>query len=95
VTIYTIRVIGNVDTRWSDWFDGLTITNVEPGVAVISGDIADQAALHGTLNRVRDLNLALISVAEVDSGRAEPAPQIHPGGQPGNSSGGGSRARRG
>ena len=81
MTIYTIRVIGNVDTRWSDWFDGLTITNVEPGVAVISGEIVDQAALHGTLNRVRDLNLALISVTEVDSGRDEPAPHIHFGGQ--------------
>jgi hypothetical protein len=62
VAVYTIRVVGNVDAYWSEWFDGLTISNTQPGEAMISGEIADQAALHGTLNKIRNLNLALISV---------------------------------
>jgi hypothetical protein len=72
VAIYTIRVIGNVDAQWSEWFDGLTISNTQPGEAMISGELADQAALHGTLNKICNLNLALISVIKVDSGAVEP-----------------------
>jgi hypothetical protein len=72
VAIYTIRVIGNVDAQWSEWFDGLTISNTRPGEAMISGELVDQAALHGTLNKIRNLNLALISVIKVDSGAVEP-----------------------
>jgi hypothetical protein len=62
---YEIRVKGHLDRRWSDWFDGLEITNMENGEAVLSGDIVDQAALHGVLAKVRDLNLPLISVTSV------------------------------
>ena len=62
MTVYDIRVTGDLDPSWSEWFDGLTITNLECGVAVLSGDLVDQAALHGTLNKIRDLNLSLISV---------------------------------
>jgi hypothetical protein len=75
VAVYTIRVIGQVDAHWSMWFDGLTISNTQPGEAMISGKIADQAALHGALNKIRNLNLALISVIKVDSGAVEPIPQ--------------------
>jgi hypothetical protein len=64
VTVYDIRVTGDLDPSWSEWFDGLTITNLERGVAVLSGDV-DQAALHGTLNKIRDLNLSLISVTSM------------------------------
>jgi hypothetical protein len=67
VAIYAIRVIGEVDADWSEWFDGLTISNTQPGEAMISGEIADQAALHGTLNKIRNLNLALISVTKVEA----------------------------
>ena len=76
MVIYTIRVIGNVDAQWSEWFDGLTISNTQPGEAMISGELVDQAALHGTLNKIRNLNLALISVIKVDSAAVEPIPQI-------------------
>jgi hypothetical protein len=76
VAAYTIRVIGNVDAQWSEWFDGLTISNTRPGEAMISGELVDQAALHGTLNKIRNLNLALISVIKVDSAAVEPIPQI-------------------
>ena len=79
MAVYEIRVKGCLDGRWSEWFDGLQITNSENGVAVLSGEIVDQAALHGVLNKVRNLNLPLISVTSADphqrrsaTGRAEP-----------------------
>jgi hypothetical protein len=72
VAVYAIRVIGQVDADWSEWFDGLTISNASPGEAMISGEIVDQAALHGTLNKIRNLNLALISVIKLDSRPVDP-----------------------
>jgi hypothetical protein len=59
---YEIRVRGHLDSYWSDWFEGLSLTNLPGGEAVIFGPLADQAALHGVLERIRDLNLTLISV---------------------------------
>jgi hypothetical protein len=73
VSVYNIRVKGHLDGGWSEWFDGLQITNSENGVAVLSGEIVDQAALHGVLNKVRNLNLPLISVTSVDPDQQEPA----------------------
>jgi len=73
VSIYKIRVKGHLDERWSEWFDGLVITNVEGGEAVLSGEIVDQAALHGALNKVRDLNLPLVGVSDEGSEPQEPA----------------------
>jgi hypothetical protein len=67
VAAYEIRVKGHLDGRWTEWFDGLEITNLENGEAMLSGDIVDQAALHGVLVKMRDLNLPLISVASVSS----------------------------
>jgi hypothetical protein len=72
VAIYTIRVIGQIDAHWSEWFGGLTITHPHARETMISGDIVDQAALHGTLNRIRNLNLALISVTKVDPEPVDP-----------------------
>ena len=77
MSVYDIRVKGHLDGRWSDWFDGLEISNAENGVAVLSGEIVDQAALHGVLNKVRNLNLPLISVTTVDPDQQEPV--IQPG----------------
>ena len=62
MAVYEIRVKGQLDGRWSEWFDGLTIANVANGESVISGEIVDQAALHGMLNKVRDLGLPLVAV---------------------------------
>ena len=73
VSVYNIRVKGHLDGRWSEWFDGLQITNSGNGVAVLSGEIVDQAALHGVLNKVRNLNLPLISVTRVDPDQRAPA----------------------
>jgi hypothetical protein len=63
---YEIRVEGVLDERWSWWFDGLKITTEPGGMTVIAGPVADQAALHGLLARVRDLGVPLISVRRVD-----------------------------
>ena len=78
MAVYDIRVAGQIDANWSAWLDGLTITHPLPGEAMISGDIVDQAALHGTLNRIRDLNLALISVARIDPEPVDPNSQSNP-----------------
>ncbi len=58
----TITIKGHLDTRWSDWFDGLAITNLENGETALLGHLPDQAALHGVLTKVRDLRLSLVSV---------------------------------
>jgi hypothetical protein len=63
---YELRVEGVLDQRWSDWFDGLQITSEPGGVTVLSGRVADQAALHGLLAKVRDLALPLLSVRRID-----------------------------
>lgn len=59
---YEIRVEGPLDERWSALFEGMAITSRPGGVTVIAGQVADQAALHGLLDRVRDLGLTLITV---------------------------------
>ena len=64
---YQIRITGRLDSRWEEWFDGLTIT-VDDGDTLITGPVADQAALHGLLRRVRDLGLPLVSVTPVEGG---------------------------
>jgi hypothetical protein len=59
---YEIRIRGHLDQRWSDWFAGLKLTYLEGDQTLLSGSLPDQAALHGLLERIRDLNLTLISV---------------------------------
>ena len=61
-TIYEIRIDGHLDREWSDWFEGLAVTLAEDGTTLLSGPVADQAALHGILKKVRDLGMPLISV---------------------------------
>jgi hypothetical protein len=73
MAVYEIRVKGHLDERWSEWFDGLTITNLQSGEALLSGEIVDQAALHGVLSKVRDLNLPLIAVRIVDPEPQDPS----------------------
>jgi hypothetical protein len=59
---YEIKIKGYLDERWSEWFAGLRLTHLEGNETLFSGLLHDQAALHGLLERVRDLNLTLISV---------------------------------
>jgi hypothetical protein len=68
LTHYEIRVEGELDARWSDWFEDLEVTSDASGQTTIRGPVADQAALHGLLARVRDLGLKLISVHPIDPG---------------------------
>jgi hypothetical protein len=68
--LYEIRIKGRLDGRWSDWFDGLSFTHTSDGTTIIQGPVADQAALHGLLAKVRDLGLTLVSVIHVDPEQA-------------------------
>jgi hypothetical protein len=63
---YAIRIKGHLDERWSAWFDGLTITLEREGTTLLTGPVADQAALHGLIRRVRDVGLPLVSINPVD-----------------------------
>ena len=60
--LYEIHVEGELPSNWSDWFEGMDVRGGPPGVTILSGRLADQAALHGLLERIRDLNLTLVSV---------------------------------
>ena len=64
--VYQIRIKGHLGARWSDWFEDLTITPEENGDTLLTGPVIDQAALHGLLRKVRDLNLPLLSIMRVD-----------------------------
>jgi hypothetical protein len=70
-TIYKIRIKGQLDSQWTDWFEGLTITLEENGDTLLTGPVIDQAALHGLLKKVRDLGLPLISVSIVEPGQMD------------------------
>ena len=64
--LYRIVVAGHLDGDWSEWFAGLTITQEESGQTILAGPVADQAALHGVLIRIRDLGLPLLELKRAD-----------------------------
>ena len=66
---YELRVQGVLDDRWSVWFEGLQVSSDQHGQTTIAGPVADQAALHGLLTKVRDLGLELLSVRRLDPDR--------------------------
>jgi len=61
--VYQIRIKGQLGAQWGAWFDGMTITQTANGETLITGLVADQAALYGLLRKVRDLGLPLLSVS--------------------------------
>jgi hypothetical protein len=69
--IYQIRIKGQLDSQWTDWFGGLTITLEDNGDTLLTGSVVDQAALHGLLKKVRDLGMPLVSVSPVEPGQAD------------------------
>jgi hypothetical protein len=71
---YEIRLRGRLDAHWSAWFDGLTVSHESDGTSVVSGRVADQAALHGLLQRVRDLGLPLVSVMRIEGSEPDVPP---------------------
>lgn len=66
---YQIRLWGHLDGQWTDWFEGMTISLEDDGHTLLTGPVADQAALHGLLKKVRDLGMLLISVNPVEASR--------------------------
>ncbi len=60
--VYQITVKGQLSADWCAWFDGMTITQDAAGATLITGPVADQAALHGLLRKVRDLGLTLVAL---------------------------------
>jgi hypothetical protein len=66
---YQIQVRGHLTDDWSDWFAGLRMNRLDPTDTLLMGQL-DQAALHGVLARIRDLNLTLISVNQVGDNTA-------------------------
>lgn len=69
--MYQIRIQGHLGPQWTDWFGGLAITLEDNGNTLLTGPVADQAALHGLLKQVRDLGLPLISVTRVEYGQGD------------------------
>jgi hypothetical protein len=69
--VYQIRIKGHLDSHWTDWFEGLTITLEDNGDTVLTGAVVDQAALHGLIKKVRDLGMPLVSVSPVETGQTD------------------------
>jgi hypothetical protein len=67
---YQIRVAGLLDPSWSEWFEGLTLS-FTADETTLTGPLPDQAALHGVLNKIRDLGLVLLSVSVLADGPAD------------------------
>lgn len=81
--VYQIKIRGELDPAWAEWFEGLTLTHDCEGNTVLTGPIVDHTALHSLLLKIRDLNLKLISVNEITKGNeviseAEQIPHEYP-----------------
>jgi len=70
-TVYQIRIECHLDNQWANWFGGMTITLEENGDTLLTGPIADQAALFGLLKKIRDLGLPLVSLNRVEPGKPD------------------------
>jgi hypothetical protein len=66
--VYQIRINGHLGGQWADWFEGLTITLEDNGDTLLTGEVVDQAALHGILKKIRDLGMPLLSVKPIEPG---------------------------
>jgi hypothetical protein len=66
VGLHEIRIQGHLDTHWTDWLEGLTFTHEADGTTTLRGPLEDQAALHGVLNKIRDLALPIVSVRRMN-----------------------------
>jgi hypothetical protein len=71
---YEMRVEGVLDGRWSEWFQGLRIEN-QDGETILSGMLPDQPALHGILDRLRDLGLTIVTVRRLPPEQLDEEPQ--------------------
>ena len=64
---YVIKIHGQLDAQWSEWFYGMAITHEHAGGTTLCGPLPDQTVLHSVLDRIRDMNLQLISVNQIVS----------------------------
>jgi hypothetical protein len=83
-TRYEIRLKGHLDSRWADWLGGMSLTHAGDGTTVVAGPVVDQAALHGLLQRLRDMGVTLVSindttadVSSVNAARGNKATDTH------------------
>jgi hypothetical protein len=76
--LFQIRIKGHLGSEWTEWFEGLSITREDNGDTLLVGPVADQAALHGLLRKVRDLGLPLLSVNRVGPAQANGAAAPQP-----------------
>jgi hypothetical protein len=70
--VYEIRLKGHLGSQWADWFEGLAVTLAEDGETLLTGPVADQAALYGLLKKVRNLGMPLVSVNRVQFNKTDP-----------------------
>jgi hypothetical protein len=75
--IYKIRISGQLDDQWTNWFEGLTISLESEGDTLLTGTVPDQAARYGLLKKVRDLGMPLLSVNRVEPGISDETDQNH------------------
>jgi len=64
---YVIQITGELGEHWQPWFEGMTVEQPGDGTTVLTGQVTDQAALHGLLQRIRDLGLPLIAVTRMSA----------------------------
>jgi hypothetical protein len=80
---YEIRLHGVLEQRWAAWFDGMNVTANEDGSTTLCGPLVDQAALHGVLQRLRDLGIPLIAMTQLQpAATAAPAHSVDPASTP-------------
>ena len=72
--VYEVRLDGHLDEHWSTWFDGMAVTRVDDGTTTLRGPLVDQAALHGLIQKVRDLGLPLVSVIQTPAAHPQTGP---------------------
>jgi hypothetical protein len=70
---YELTVKGRLAPRWSAWFDGLAVTSSEDGTTTLRGPVVDQAALHGLLQKLRDLGIPLVSLTQLPTNPGDPS----------------------
>ena len=66
-SVYEIRIKGHLNSQWDEWFYDLNITRESDGTTTLRGPLPDQTVLHSVLDRIRDMNLRLISVTEAEA----------------------------
>ena len=69
--VYRIRLKSQLDPYWADWLGGMVLTNLENGEAELQGPVESQEALHRILDKIRDLNIGLISIEQVEDLREQ------------------------